>query len=107
MRCSKRVSHFPYMISRQTIRRASSLTRSTQRPIERRRLGQGRQLGKLRGPHLHFHVSQIFDTQNASGLNGSALPIVFEAFELLDGEGASTGTRTLAIPVNEALTAFP
>lgn len=74
---------------------------------------KGDVLGKLGNsgnsgqPHLHFHVSQIFDTQNASGLNGSALPFVFESFELLDSEGNSTGARTLAIPMNDALIGFP
>jgi Peptidase family M23 len=70
-------------------------------------LGRVGNSGASSGPHLHFHVSQIFDTQNASGLNGSALPFVFESFELLDSEGNSTGTRTLAIPMNEAFIAFP
>ena len=70
-------------------------------------LGRVGNSGASSGPHLHFHVSQIFDTQNASGLNGSALPFVFESFELLDDEGSSTGVRTLAIPMNDALIEFP
>ena len=70
-------------------------------------LGRVGNSGASSGPHLHFHVSQIFDTQNASGLNGSALPFVFESFELLDDEDSSTGVRTLAIPMNERLIAFP
>ncbi|MFT7601640.1 MAG: hypothetical protein ACI8TP_004599 [Acidimicrobiales bacterium] len=70
-------------------------------------LGRVGNSGASSGPHLHFHVSQIFDTQNASGLNGSALPFVFESFELLDDKGSSTDVRTLAIPMNDALIAFP
>lgn len=70
-------------------------------------LGRVGNSGASAGPHLHFHVSQIFDTQNASGLNGSALPFVFESFELLDEEGSSTDVQTLAIPMNDALIAFP
>jgi len=69
-------------------------------------LGRLGNSGNSDGPHLHFHVSQIFDTQNASGLNGSALPFVFESFELLDGQGSSAGARTLAFPMNEAVIAF-
>ncbi len=68
------------------------------------RLGNSGNSGQ---PHLHFHVSQIFDTHNASGLNGSGLPFVFESFELLDDEGSSTSARTLALPMNDALIAFP
>lgn len=63
--------------------------------------------GNSMQPHLHLHVSEIFDTQNASGLNGSALPVVFESFELLDGEGVPAGTRTLAFPANDPLISFP
>lgn len=70
-------------------------------------LGRIGNSGNSGQPHLHFHVSQIFDTQNASGLNGSALPFVFESFELLDREGNSTGAQTLAIPMNDAIIAFP
>lgn len=57
-------------------------------------------------PHLHFHVSEIFDTQNASGLNGSGLPFVFKSFEIL-GEGSSAGVRTLEIPIEDVVIAFP
>ena len=70
-------------------------------------LGRLGNSGNSDGPHLHFHVSQIFDTQNASGLNGSALPVVFESFELLNSEGSSVGARTLAFPMNDVLIAFP
>jgi len=70
-------------------------------------LGRVGNSGSSTQPHLHFHVSQIFDTQNASGLNGSALPYVFESFELLDDEDSSVGARTLAIPMNDALIVFP
>jgi murein DD-endopeptidase MepM/ murein hydrolase activator NlpD len=52
-------------------------------------LGRLGNSGASSSPHLHLHVSQIFDTQNASGLNGRALPFVFESFELFDGEGTS------------------
>jgi hypothetical protein len=70
-------------------------------------LGRLGNSGNSDAPHLHFHVSQIFDTQNASGLNGSALPYVFESFELLDGEGTTVGARTLALPMNDVLITFP
>ncbi|MGI9607010.1 MAG: M23 family metallopeptidase [Acidimicrobiales bacterium] len=70
-------------------------------------LGRLGNSGNTDAPHLHFHVSQIFDTQNASGLNGRALPFLFDSFELLDGEGSSIGGRTLAIPMNDVLIAFP
>jgi murein DD-endopeptidase len=73
------------------------------------RVNRGDVLGKLgnsSGPHLHFHVSEIFDTQNASGLNGNGLPFVFESFDILD-EGPHAGTRMLEIPIEGAITRFP
>lgn len=70
-------------------------------------LGRVGNSGASSQPHLHFHVSRIFDTQNSSGLNGSALPYVFESFKLLDDEGSAVGTRTLALPMNDVLIAFP
>lgn len=70
-------------------------------------LGRLGNSGNSDAPHLHFHVSQIFDTQTASGLNGSALPYVFESFEVLDGDGSTVGARTLALPMNDVLIAFP
>lgn len=70
-------------------------------------LGRIGNSGNSDAPHLHFHVSQIFDTQNASGLNGSALPYVFESFELLDGDGTIVGARTLALPMDDVLITFP
>lgn len=70
-------------------------------------LGRLGNSGNSNAPHLHFHVSQIFDTQNASGLDGSALPFVFESFELLDGEGRSAGAQTLTLPMNDAVISFP
>ena len=76
------------------------------------RVKRGDVLGKLGnsgnsgGPHLHFHVSKIFDTQNASGLNGSGLPFVFEAFEIL-GEGPHAGARTLEMPIEDAVITLP
>ena len=76
------------------------------------RVKRGDILGKLGnsgnsgGPHLHFHVSEIFDTQNASGLNGSGLPFVFESFEIL-GEGPHAGARTLEMPIEDAVITLP
>ena len=62
--------------------------------------------GNSSAPHLHFHVSKIFDTQNASGLNGSGLPFVFEAFQIL-GEGPHAGARTLEMPIEDAVLTLP
>ncbi len=76
------------------------------------RVKRGDVLGKLgnsgnsSAPHLHFHVSEIFDTQNASGLNGNGLPFVFESFEILD-EGSHAGIRMLEIPIEDATIGFP
>ena len=62
--------------------------------------------GRSTAPHLHFHVSEIFDTQTASGLNGSGVPFVFESFEIL-GDRSSAGARTLEIPIEDAVIKFP
>lgn len=76
------------------------------------RVNRGDVLGKLGNsgnsdaPHLHFHVSEIFDTQNASGLNGNGLPFVFESFEILD-EGPHAGIRMLEMPIEDAIIGFP
>jgi hypothetical protein len=76
------------------------------------RVKRGDVLGKLGNsgnssqPHLHFHVSEIVDPQNASGLNGNGLPFVFESFEVLD-KGLRGGTRMLEIPIEDAIIRFP
>ena len=76
------------------------------------RVERGDVLGKLGnsgnsdGPHLHFHVSEIVDPQNASGLNGNGLPFVFESFEIL-GEGPYAGARTLEMPIEDAVITLP
>ena len=76
------------------------------------RVKRGDVLGKLgnsgnsSAPHLHFHVSEIVDTQNASGLNGNGLPFVFESFEIL-GDSSSAGARTLEIPIEDVVIKFP
>ncbi len=62
--------------------------------------------GRSTAPHLHFHVSEIFDTQTAWGLNGSGVPFVFESFEIL-GDSSSAGARTLEIPIEDAVIKFP
>ena len=69
-------------------------------------LGKLGNSGNSTAPHLHFHVSEIFDTQNASGLNGNGLPFVFESFEILD-EGSHAGIRMLEIPIEDATIGFP
>ncbi len=69
-------------------------------------LGKLGNSGNSSAPHLHFHVSEIFDTQNASGLNGNGLPFVFESFEILD-EGPHAGVRMLEIPIEDATIGFP
>jgi hypothetical protein len=76
------------------------------------RVKRGDVLGKLgnsgqsSAPHLHFHVSEIVDPQNASGLNGNGLPFVFESFEILD-ESPHAGVRILEIPIEDVTIAFP
>ena len=76
------------------------------------RVKRGDVLGKLGNsgnsdaPHLHFHVSEIVDPQNASGLNGNGLPFVFESFEIL-GDGPRAGVRTFEMPTEDAVINLP
>jgi murein DD-endopeptidase len=69
-------------------------------------LGKLGNSGNSSAPHLHFHVSEIVDRQNASGLNGNGLPFVFESFEILD-DGPHAGVRMLETPIEDATIGFP
>ena len=69
-------------------------------------LGELGNSGNSSAPHLHFHLSEIVDTQHASGLNGNGLPFVFESFEILD-EGPHAGIRMLEIPIEDPTIGFP
>ena len=62
--------------------------------------------GNSTEPHLHFHVSEVFDTQRDSGLNGIGLPFVFESFEI-QGNSPFRGARQMELPIEDAIIRFP
>ncbi|MCH8021612.1 M23 family metallopeptidase, partial [candidate division KSB1 bacterium] len=62
--------------------------------------------GNSTEPHLHFHISKVFDTQRNSGLNGIGLPFVFELFTI-QGNSSFLGDRQMELPIEDAIIRFP
>ncbi len=62
--------------------------------------------GNSTEPHLHFHVSEVFDTQRNSALNGIGLPFVLESF-VIQENSLFLGERQMELPIEDAIIRFP
>ena len=62
--------------------------------------------GNSTEPHLHFHVSEVFDTQRNSGLNGIGLPFALESF-VIQENSLFLGDRQMELPIEDAIIRFP